>query len=221
MDINIKNLRELLAATVGEDLKAEGFSIDKTQTWIKKIVNKKSKIRFFIDCYKYTTRLEFRLIISFWIHEVIQEKDKYYQYLGLPFDTKNQLYTFSEGDFTPIVKDLELKFRGGFTHKVTDITDTEIAINKCRQTLQKEILPILDTFSILEDFQKYVLESYKYPQIFCSATDGIIAMKLKGMEELELLVNYFWESEHLEQKPKDHFFRRVVENIIPYSKSCK
>jgi len=48
---------------------------------------------------------------------------------------------------------------------------------------------------------------------------GIIAMKLKGLEELKMLVDHFWESENLEQMPKDNFFRRYVENIMAYSEA--
>jgi len=150
MDLRVGKLRELIASTIGEDLIAEGFTIDKSLTWIKKRINKKGKIEFFVDCYNYApSKLEFRLLITFWIFEVIKEMEKYHQYLSVPFNNKSQLFIFSEADFNPLTKNLQLKFRNAYTHIVTDINDTKIPIGDCRKTLQEEIIPILPIFSVL------------------------------------------------------------------------
>ena len=220
MELKVRRLREIIASTIGEDLIAEGFSIDKSLTWIKKTVNKKNKIHFLIDCYNYApVHLEFRLIISFWISEILSEMEKYHHYLNESFNSKGELFIFSEGDFNPLVKNLELKFRNAYTHIVTDINDTEIQISECRKTLREEIIPLLPTLSVLEKFQDYVLENYKDPEKSWLAKTGIIAMKLKGAKELEMVVDYFWKSLELDKKPKDNYFRNYVENIITYSKT--
>ncbi len=50
MNLTIGNLKQVISSTIGEDLKAEGFTVDKSVTWIKKTVNAKSKIHLFVDC---------------------------------------------------------------------------------------------------------------------------------------------------------------------------
>jgi len=220
MELRVGKLREIIASTIGEDLRAESFTIDKSLTWIKKIVNKKSKIQFFVDCYNYSpNKLEFRLLLNFWIFEVIEEMEKYYKFLNEPFNNKSPLFRFSEADFNPLTRDWDLKFRNAYTHIVTDINDTDTPIKECRDILQTEVIPLLPAFSVLEEFQEFVLLNYKDPSKSWLAKSGIIAMKLKGSKELKMIVDHFWTTERIAEMPKDNFFRRYIENVVSFSES--
>jgi hypothetical protein len=218
MDLKVGEVRKVIASTIGEDLAAQGFVIDKSLTWIKKKVNKKNKIEFFINCYNYApVKVEFKLIISFWIWEVNKEMEAYYKHLNEPFDIKNETFIFADGEFNPALKDLELKFRKSYTYVVTDMDKIEIPIEECREVLQEEIIPLLPCLSELPHFQDYVLENYKNSDKLWLARNGLIAMKLKGLDELKMLADYYWKSQDMEKMPNDNFFRRFVENIVSYA----
>ena len=220
MDLKVGKLKEIVASTIGQDLIAENFTIDKSLTWLKKTINKKNKIRVFIDYYNYApVKLEFRLIFQFWILEIVQEMQAYHQYLNESFSKDWPTLSFSEGDFNSTTKHLEHKFRNAYTHVVTKINSTNLPIQECRKTLNEEIIPILSTFSILEEFQDYVLNNYKDIGESTLTKPSIIAMKLMGAKELKMIVEHFWSTLQLDQKPKDHVFRRYIENIIPYSEN--
>ena len=218
MDITVRELREIIASTIGEDLKAEGFSIDKSLTWLKKTVNKKNKIRVFIDCYNYPSRLEYRLVFQFLIAEIESEREKICSFSGIEYQKGFNLI-FSEGYFHPKVKGLEHKYQSAFTHIVTDLKMVNDTIEDCRKVLREEIIPQFPTFSVLENFQEYVLNNYETFGDDMFTIPSIIAMKLKGEKELKMIINHFWSSLQLDHRPKDHVLRVYIENIIAYSKS--
>jgi len=220
MEFKIRKLRELIAATVGEDLKAEGFSIDKSLTWVTKKVNKKNKIKCFINCYDYTpTKIEFRLIFQIWVNEIVIEMERYHEYIGEPFQKEWPVFSFCEGDFNSETRHLEHKIRNAYTHIITEANEVDAAIKACRITLKEEIIPILPTFSIFENLQEYVLQNYKDIRESTLTKPSIIAMKLKGKAELNMLVQHFWRDLKFEQKPKEDIFRKYVEHITEYSES--
>lgn len=218
MDLKVGRLREIIASTIGEDLKVEGFSIDKSLTWLKKTINKKSKIRIFIDCYNYPSRLEYRLGFQFLIAEIESEREKICRFAGIEFQTGFNLI-FSEGYFHPKVKHLEHKYQSAFTHIVTDFKMVDDTIEDCRKVLKEEIIPQFPTFSILENFQQYVLNNYETIGDDTFTIPSIIAMKLKGDKELRMITDHFWNSLELDKKPKDHVLRVYIENVIAYSKA--
>jgi hypothetical protein len=78
-------LRENLASTIGEDLIEQGFSIDKKNTKLKKKVGLKNKIEVYIECYAYSSKVEFKLVFNFYISEIEKEREKFYNYCNLKF----------------------------------------------------------------------------------------------------------------------------------------
>lgn len=218
MDFTVRKLREVIASTIGEDLKAEGFSIDKSLTWLTKKVNKKNKIKCFINCYDYRpTKIEFRLIFQIWVSEIVTEMEKYHNYIGEPFDKEWPVFSFCEGDFNSKTKHLEHVIRNSYTHIITNVNEIDAEIASCRNTLKAEIIPALPTFSALENFQNYVLQNYKDIGKSTLTKPSIIAMKLKGEKELLILAEYFWNDLKFSQKPKQDIFRKYVENVINYN----
>lgn len=217
LNIKVRTLKEEIASTIGKDLQDYGFKIDSTLTWVTKIVNKKNKIRFFIDCYNYPLKLEFALVIQTMINEIEKEREQYCKYANLYYQ-KNYTLIFSEGYFHPATKNLEHNYKTAFTHIVSDLVMIEKEIADCRKVLNDEIIPMLPTFSILENFQEYVLKNYKKIGDSTFTIPSIFAMKLKGNEELKMITEHFWNALQLEQKPTDHLLRKFIENILLYSR---
>lgn len=218
MDLKVGEIRKIIASTIGGNLEAQGFVINKSLIRFKKKVNKKNKVEFFLNCLNYApVRVEFNLIISSWVWEVNKEMAAYCKYLNEPYDITNPTFIFSEGELNPGLKDFELKYRIAYTHIVTDMDKIQAPVEDCRKVLEEAIIPILPFLSELGHFQNYVLQNYLQPEKWWSARNGLIAMKLKGLDELKMLTDYYWKSQDMEKMPKDNSFRKFVENITPYS----
>jgi RHS repeat-associated protein len=127
MELKVRALREKIAASIGEDLKLEGFMIDKSLTWLKKTVNKKNKIGAFVDVYNYApVRLEFTLAFQFLIDEIEQERQKILLFNKQEY-TINFNIIFSEGYFHPKTKQLELSNHLG--NVLVTVSDKKIGVD--------------------------------------------------------------------------------------------
>jgi hypothetical protein len=214
MDLKIGKLREIIASSIGVDFQADGFEIDKTLTWYKKKVNIKNKIHVFIDCYNYAPfRLEYSLVFQFLIKEIENERERIYKLMGTDFQ-RGPTFTFSEGYFHPKTKYLEHKYQNAFTHIVTDFSMIHETIEDCRKVLNGEIIPKFPIFSQLENFQEYVIANYHTIGESALTIPSIIAMKLKGQKELELISKHLWEKLSLELMPENHSLRQFIKKIL-------
>jgi hypothetical protein len=221
MNFTIKSLKEISASSVGNILIENGFSIDKSQTWLKKKVMQKNSIKCFFDCYDYKPfKLEYRLVFIFKICEIENEMDKFYNFFGQTFN-KAPTFTFSEGDFRPDLKHLEGKYKNAFTHTVTDFDMIHGSIKECCSVLENEIIPVFPIFSDIGCFQEYVLNNYKLIGESKLTMPAIVAMKLKGTGQFEYIANHIWQNLDLESKNEKYYLREFITNFKEFSTLSK
>jgi hypothetical protein len=214
----IKNLREIIRSTIGQDLVNEGFVLDSTISSAKKKIDRRNKIKISFDYYDFSPgRIEFRILLAFFISDINDEIEKYYKYCNEEYYKLSPTITLTEGDFHPKVKDLEPKLRNAAMHIISDRESLDEGIEDCRNILKKEILPKLPYFSTLNKFQDFVMSDYEFVTKFDIIIPSIIALKLKGRDELVNLVNFIWSKLNLETKAESHILKKLVGNIISYT----
>lgn len=217
MELSIENIKKDIANIIGNDLIADGFKLDKSNTWYTKKINK-NKVKIFVDCYNYKPiKIEFRLIFQIWIDEIIKEKEKFHRYLNEPFLNEWPIFSFCEGDFYKETKHLEHKYRNAYTHIIESHLDVEREILACKKLLYSEILPSLNDFTSLELFQSFVLNNYQSLSLNYYFIPSMIAMKLKGINELRKVVDYYWNVYGLKDYGNAEMSKIYARNIILFA----
>src|SRR4030095_6636118 len=108
LDLSIRELRESIANTVGQDLINEGFSIDKSLQVLQKGIKNKYKIKCFLLVYDYKpVKLEYQLSFQFRMIPIEEEMKTYFEFCNIPFS--GSAIALNEGDFHPNHRDLEPK----------------------------------------------------------------------------------------------------------------
>jgi hypothetical protein len=213
--ITIKSLRELLAEKIGEVLQPQDYVIDKKLTAFERKDKLKNKIKIFFDCYNYSpSRIEFRLLFLLNIHVLDVEIEKLYKNCGEHYDKQWATMILSEGDFHPRSKDMEHKFRNAATHIISDRISLESEVEDCARVLSLEILPQLNIFMVLENFQKFIADNHHLVTHLNLVIPGLVAMKLYGEDSLKGLVSFLNQDSELRSSPHNSFIKKMIDNIL-------
>jgi hypothetical protein len=210
-------LRENLALTIGRELVKKGFSIDKKNTKLQKKIGDKNLIEIYFDCYGYSTKLEFRLMINFKISEIDMEAEKFDIYRKVNYQ-KGWTFMFVEGNFNPKTRDLEPKYITSATHIVYNKATLEEAIADCRKVLKDEIIPMFPNFSDLLNFQNLIENNFNLVTKMGLMRPALIATKLKNNEEIYKLVDFLWKELDMDNKDELHATKILLKDMIKYVK---
>jgi hypothetical protein len=82
--------------------------------------------------------------------------------------------------------------------------------------LSTEILPTLNTFLNLEDFQKFIVANYHLVTHLNLVIPSLIAMKLDGVDSLNSLIGFINQDLELELKPDNHLIKKMVASITSF-----
>lgn len=216
MELTLGQLKEILFNTLGQDLIKEGFVFAKSYFEFKKKIGK-NKVKVCFDFYDYKPDwVEFNYRFEFSIDEIDREAKKLHDFCGIRYNGYS--ITLTEGDFHPLTKDKELKYRIDYTHKIYDFERDKAELEYSRKKLHEEFLSRLPVYTNLALFQDAFLNDYelmgtnKAPFMYV-----LIAAKLKGIKELEKLVPYAWEKLGLEAKPDNNNTKQLISKLIPLS----
>jgi hypothetical protein len=211
--ISVRALKEMLSVSLNESLLPLGFSGNKTMNDFKLTDKLKNKITISIDTYKFSERLEFRLLIFINIKAVDSLLSALYSYCGLTFDKRWPTIIFSEGDFHPKVKHLEHKFRNAAIHIVTDSESLHEGIEDCNRNLMNEIIPKLNQFIDLNQFQKFIITNYEQVVHLKLIIPALVVLKLCDEIELNRFVDFLWDRLELQKESENNIFKKLILNI--------
>lgn len=201
-------LRQNLAESIGKDLRPFGFKPNKQNTKLRKKLHK-NVIEINFDCYTYTSKLEFRLLVMCLIPEIEEERKRFYHYLDRDF-VKGWTFILSEGSYHPKSKELEAKFQSAATHVVVDDQTLIEGIEDCKKVFNTEISPMLPAFESLDGFQKLIGNCSSWSSNVALIEPGLLAAKMKGRKELVQLVTCL-ENEF--QNSSKGIFQRVTKQL--------
>lgn len=200
---------------MGAELVKHGFAIDSKLVKATKKVAKRNRITIFFDCYDFTPeKIEFRLLLKFFIHELEEEMRDFFEFCGESFNGSS--IVLGEGDFIPSMKDLSPKLRSAYTHTVIDFSKVDIPLQECRTNLNNYIIPRLNIFSDLKVFQEFVSRDYEEVVRLKIVPHALVAMKLAGNPELKGFTIFLWQKLELDDKPDFHIMRKFVQNILSF-----
>jgi hypothetical protein len=215
MSVSVRELRNILIDTIVQDYLEQGFSFNKSQfSFTKKI--EKNKVSSMLLFYDYApAKVEYHFYFEFSIAEIQSEIKKLNLFAGTTYQDKVTII-LREGDFHPLVKNESLKFRGAFTHVITDFEKDKNVIDQSRQILKNEFFPRISIFSDLNSFQKYIIENYEKTIDFLLVLPALLALKLLEHEEFVKFVSFLKEKLQLDSKDDSHTEKIMVDNIIRF-----
>lgn len=215
MDISIKLLKEELIKTIVPLYVGDGFSFNKSSFSFSKKINK-TRIKSQFMFYDYAPRkVEFSFNFTFQLGEIVEEEKRFDRFCGTEYKSHITVL-LREGDYHPLVKNEILKFRGSFTHVVSDIEQDKIVFEDCKTVLLNEFFPRVNTFSNLASFQNFILQDFKKVIDFKFEYSALIAMKLKSHEDFLNLVNYLTAELKLNEKDDIHVDKQRINKFLAF-----
>lgn len=118
MSVTVKELKEILSKTVGEDFINEGFSFNKSDFLFRKKVGK-SNVECYFTFYSFPSRVEYNFTFTFLIKELDDELKKFFNFSEIQYKKGPGLY-LREGDFHPSTINSATQYRAAFAHIITD-----------------------------------------------------------------------------------------------------
>jgi hypothetical protein len=215
MSVTVKELKERLINALENQFSKEGFSFNKSEFAFKK-KDKQSNIQCYFTFYPFQTKVEYNFTFTFLINELEDELKKFHSYCGTEYIKGDGMY-INEGDFHPIARNKPSKFRIAFTHIITDFEKDYHEIEDTSLVLQEEFFPRLDTFSNLQNFQKFIRAEYNRAFEYGGSFYALLALKLEGPTVFNPFLEYVSKKLNVQNLDPRHIERKAIENITAYA----